>query len=116
MRRPVWPSSGTGRSQAVLWKSQRLPKRQPTGHAPGRGTEPRIVGKGGSPLAAALHLARTVARRAERITVELASVEPDTNPETVRYLNRLSDLLFVLARRANGNGERDVLWVPGANR
>lgn len=70
---------------------------------------------GGSPLAAALHLARTVARRAERITVELASVEPDTNPETVRYLNRLSDLLFVLSRVANANGTKDVLWVPGDN-
>ncbi|MGV8853698.1 MAG: cob(I)yrinic acid a,c-diamide adenosyltransferase [Devosia sp.] len=70
---------------------------------------------GGSPLAAALHLARTVTRRAERITVELASVEPDTNPEALRYLNRLSDLLFVLSRVANGNGTRDVLWIPGNN-
>ena len=68
---------------------------------------------GGSPLAAALHVARTVTRRAERITVELAAVEPDTNPEAVRYLNRLSDLLFVLSRMANGNGSKDVLWVPG---
>ena len=70
---------------------------------------------GGSPLAAALHIARTVTRRAERITVELAAAEPDTNPEAVRYLNRLSDLLFVLARVANGNGAKDVLWVPGGN-
>jgi len=68
---------------------------------------------GGTPLAASLHMARTVTRRAERITVELAAAEPDTNPEAVRYLNRLSDLLFVLSRVANGNGERDVLWVPG---
>jgi len=68
---------------------------------------------GGSPLAAALHIARTVTRRAERILVELAEAEPDTNPEAIRYLNRLSDLLFVLSRVANGNGERDVLWVPG---
>jgi len=67
----------------------------------------------GTPLAAALHVARTVARRAERIVVELAASEPDTNAEAVRYLNRLSDLLFVLARVANGNGTRDVLWVPG---
>jgi cob(I)alamin adenosyltransferase len=70
---------------------------------------------GGAPLAAALHVARTVTRRAERITVELAAAEPDTNPEAVKYLNRLSDLLFVLSRVANANGARDVLWVPGGN-
>jgi len=68
---------------------------------------------GGTPLSSALHIARTVTRRAERIVVELASVEPDTNPEAIRYLNRLSDLLFVLGRVANNNGEKDVLWVPG---
>ncbi|WP_375452443.1 cob(I)yrinic acid a,c-diamide adenosyltransferase [uncultured Devosia sp.] len=68
---------------------------------------------GGTPLAAGFHVARTVTRRAERLVVELASIEPDTNPEAVRYLNRLSDLLFVLSRVANGNGDKDVLWVPG---
>jgi cob(I)alamin adenosyltransferase len=68
---------------------------------------------GGTPLSSALHVARTVARRAERIVVELASVEPDVNAEAIRYLNRLSDLLFVLGRVANNNGEKDVLWVPG---
>ena len=68
---------------------------------------------GGSPLSAALHVARTVTRRAERITVELAAAEPDTSPEALRYLNRLSDLLFVLSRVANANGTKDVLWVPG---
>lgn len=68
---------------------------------------------GGSPLAAALHTARTIARRAERITVHLAELEPDTSPTTTKYLNRLSDLLFVLARVANANGEKDVLWQPG---
>jgi cob(I)alamin adenosyltransferase len=68
---------------------------------------------GGTPLSAALHVARTVTRRAERIVVELASVEPDVSPEAIRYLNRLSDLLFVLGRVANHNGEKDVLWVPG---
>ena len=68
---------------------------------------------GGTPLAAALHLARTVTRRAERLVVALAAAEPETNPEAVRYLNRLSDLLFVLARIANANGTRDVLWTPG---
>jgi cob(I)alamin adenosyltransferase len=70
---------------------------------------------GGTPLSAALHVARTVVRRAERLVVELAVAEPDTNAEAVRYLNRLSDLLFVLARVANDRGARDVLWVPGGN-
>ncbi|MEE9210977.1 MAG: cob(I)yrinic acid a,c-diamide adenosyltransferase, partial [Kiloniellales bacterium] len=70
---------------------------------------------GGSPAAAALHLARTVARRAEREITALGERET-VNPEAVRYINRLSDLLFVLARQANDDGARDVLWVPGANR
>ncbi|KAA0011258.1 cob(I)yrinic acid a,c-diamide adenosyltransferase [Billgrantia pellis] len=70
---------------------------------------------GGTPLAAHLHLARTVTRRAERLVTALM-IEQSVNPEVLRYLNRLSDLLFVLARRANGNGDNDVLWVPGANR
>jgi len=70
---------------------------------------------GGSPTAAYLHLARTVARRAERLVGQLAQAEP-VNPEALKYLNRLSDHLFVLGRRANDNGARDVLWVPGANR
>ena len=68
---------------------------------------------GGSPLAAALHLARTVTRRAERLVVELVDREPDTSRPVLIYLNRLSDLLFVLARVANANGESDVLWAPG---
>lgn len=70
---------------------------------------------GGSAAAAHLHLARTVVRRAERLVSALAEAEP-VNPEAVKYLNRLSDHLFVLGRRANGNGSGDVLWVPGANR
>jgi cob(I)alamin adenosyltransferase len=70
---------------------------------------------GGSAAAAHLHLARTVTRRAERLVSELAQTEP-VNPEALKYLNRLSDHLFVLGRRANDNGARDVLWVPGANR
>ncbi|WP_417307635.1 cob(I)yrinic acid a,c-diamide adenosyltransferase [Devosia sp.] len=68
---------------------------------------------GGTPLAVALHLARTVVRRAERQLVELINAEPDVNPAALVYLNRLSDMLFVLARVANGNGEHDVLWEPG---
>lgn len=72
---------------------------------------------GGSPAAAALHLARTVVRRAERRVVTLWQADSKkTSMETVKYLNRLSDLLFVLARAANDNGVKDVLWVPGVNR
>jgi cob(I)alamin adenosyltransferase len=70
---------------------------------------------GGTPLAAHLHLARTVCRRAERYAVALAEAEA-INPEAVRYLNRLSDWLFVMGRVANDGGRADVLWVPGANR
>jgi cob(I)alamin adenosyltransferase len=70
---------------------------------------------GGTPAAAYLHVARTVTRRAERLVSELAGTEP-VNAEALKYLNRLSDHLFVLARRVNDNGARDVLWQPGANR
>jgi cob(I)alamin adenosyltransferase len=70
---------------------------------------------GGTAAAAYLHVARTVTRRAERLVSELAQTEP-VNPEALKYLNRLSDHLFVLSRRVNDNGARDVLWVPGANR
>lgn len=69
---------------------------------------------GGSALAANCHLARTIARRAERVVVALAALEA-VNPAVLRYLNRLSDLLFVLARLANANGTKDVLWEPGRN-
>ncbi len=70
---------------------------------------------GGSPLAAHLHLCRTVSRRAERLSVELSALEP-VNPLTKKYLNRLSDWFFVASRAANNGGADDVLWVPGANR
>jgi cob(I)alamin adenosyltransferase len=70
---------------------------------------------GGTPAAAWLHLARTVCRRAERAVVTLTHAEP-LNPQVVVYLNRLSDLLFVLGRVANDNGKGDVLWVPGKSR
>ena len=70
---------------------------------------------GGSALSANLHLVRTVSRRAERLAVELAELEP-VNPAAIKYLNRLSDWCFVAARVANNNGADDVLWVPGANR
>ena len=70
---------------------------------------------GGRPAAAFLHQARTVVRRAERLTTELATGE-QVSPIAIQYLNRLSDHLFVLARHLNDKGAADVLWVPGANR
>jgi cob(I)alamin adenosyltransferase len=83
------------------------------------GLEPlrSFVLPGGSPAAAALHLARAIVRRAERVMVALAEKpgEP-VGPEALRYVNRLSDLLFVAARAVNDNGKADVLWVPGQNR
>ncbi len=70
---------------------------------------------GGSALAAQLHLCRTVSRRAERLTVELATME-EINQAAVKYLNRLSDWFFVAGRIANNDGKDDVLWVPGLTR
>lgn len=70
---------------------------------------------GGSELAARLHVARTVVRRAERVVCALADKEK-INDHAIKYLNRLSDFLFVLARAANDNGKNDVLWKPGVNR
>ncbi|MGC6530309.1 MAG: cob(I)yrinic acid a,c-diamide adenosyltransferase [Candidatus Puniceispirillaceae bacterium] len=69
---------------------------------------------GGTKISAWLHLARTVARRAERRMTELAIEEPVNEP-AMQYINRLSDHLFVLARHMNDNGTSDVLWVPGDN-
>ncbi len=70
---------------------------------------------GGSEAAAWLHLARTVARRAERDMTALATRQ-SVSPEAIKYINRLSDHLFVLARKLNDNGAADVLWVPGGSR
>ena len=69
----------------------------------------------GSPLATQLHICRTVARRAERLAVELAAAE-EVNDAAITYLNRLSDWFFCAARIANDEGRADVLWKPGANR
>src|SRR6202030_1460971 len=72
---------------------------------------------GGGAAAAYLHLARTVCRRAERLIVELKDVpEESVSPAAIKYINRLSDFLFVAARFANDKGAGDVLWVPGQNR
>jgi cob(I)alamin adenosyltransferase len=70
---------------------------------------------GGSEASSLLHIARTIVRRAEREITELACQEPVT-PAVIRYVNRLSDLLFVLARSENDHGANDVLWHPGAHR
>ncbi|MDX8513190.1 cob(I)yrinic acid a,c-diamide adenosyltransferase [Mesorhizobium captivum] len=76
-----------------------------------------FVLNGGTPAAAALHLARTVARRAERVMVALAQDPAEhVNREALKYINRVSDFLFVAARAVNDNGNADVLWVPGKNR
>ena len=71
----------------------------------------------GSPASAALHVARTVARRAERQMVALANFAGEiVSKEAISYINRLSDFLFVAARSANDKGQADVLWIPGKNR
>ncbi|WP_062204176.1 cob(I)yrinic acid a,c-diamide adenosyltransferase [Aureimonas sp. AU12] len=71
----------------------------------------------GTPLSAHLHLARTIARRAERLMVDLVQREGErVSDAALKYVNRLSDLLFVMARHANDGGRADVLWVPGKNR
>ncbi|TPK77422.1 cob(I)yrinic acid a,c-diamide adenosyltransferase [Mesorhizobium sp. B2-4-15] len=76
-----------------------------------------FVLNGGTPAAAALHLARTVARRAERLMVALAQDPGEhVNRDGLKYVNRVSDFLFVAARAVNDNGNADVLWVPGKNR
>lgn len=72
---------------------------------------------GGSPAAAALHLARTVSRRAERLMVELAEKPGEkVTPAALKYINRVSDFLFVASRAVNGDGTKDVLWTPGEYR
>jgi cob(I)alamin adenosyltransferase len=70
---------------------------------------------GGTPAASHLHVARTLARRAERLVSELISTTA-VNPAALQYINRLSDHFFVLGRHLNNDGENDILWVPGANR
>jgi len=72
---------------------------------------------GGAPAAGPLHLARTVARRAERLIVQLHdTTDEHVNPNCIRYMNRVSDFLFVAARHVNDHGKADILWVPGDNR
>jgi cob(I)alamin adenosyltransferase len=105
------PGTGEGRLRVTLAQCLRL-EQELAGMNAELPPLRSFVLPGGTPAAAAAHLARTLARRAERAVVALAAAEP-VNPEAVRYLNRLSDHLFVLSRRLNGNGAGDVLWVPG---
>ncbi len=76
-----------------------------------------VLPGGSEPAAAYLHLARTVCRRAERVIVELSDIDGETvSAALIKYVNRLSDFLFVASRHANDKGARDVLWAPGQNR
>ena len=70
---------------------------------------------GGSKASASLHMARTIVRRVERNLITLSKID-SINPELIKYLNRLSDLLFVMCRQVNNNGANDILWIPGKNR
>ncbi len=114
---PITPGEGAGsRLRVTKDQTTRLEGAIDEFNA-GLGVLTSFVLPGGSAASAALHVARTVVRRAERATVALHGAEPNgTNTEAIRYLNRLSDLLFVLARVANDRGAGDVLWKPGANR
>ena len=94
--------------QQTLWLEQQIDH-----YNDGLAPLTSFVLPGGSSLGAALHIARTVTRRAERLVVELVLTEPGVNGEVMIYLNRLSDLLFVFGRVANNNGRTDVLWKPG---
>ena len=79
--------------------------------------EDSFILPGGTPLAAQLHVARTLCRTAERKIAELSGMENEpVSPEALAFINRLSDWLFVAARAANSNGADDIKWVPGANR
>jgi cob(I)alamin adenosyltransferase len=108
------PGMGDGRLRIAATQVARLEAEIDAARAAQAPLESFVL-PGGSPLAAHLHFARAVVRRAERALASLAATEP-VNPQAVAYLNRLSDHLFVAARRANDNGKSDVLWRPGATR
>ncbi|MBL8999615.1 MAG: cob(I)yrinic acid a,c-diamide adenosyltransferase [Phycisphaerae bacterium] len=114
---PVRPGEAAGSKLRIVPDQTAALERLIDTHNDGLGALTSFVLPGGTPMAAALHAARTVVRRAERLAVSLAAASRETtNPECVKYLNRLSDLLFVLGRLANDAGRGDVLWVPGKNR
>jgi cob(I)alamin adenosyltransferase len=111
------PPSDQGEDTALRIDSSQVLRLEEEIDALNAGLKPldSFVLPGGTPTAAHLHLARTVVRRAERLTVELATVEV-VGQAALTYLNRLSDHLFVMSRHVNDHGKGDVLWVPGANR
>ena len=108
------PGTGEGRLRVSPEQSKRLEADLATLNADIPPLDSFVL-PAGSPGAAYAHLARTVVRRAERLVVTLAAAEP-VNAQVVRYLNRLSDLLFVLSRHMNDRGAADVKWVPGGSR
>ena len=113
---PDAPSSGREPLRVVDSQVERLEREIDALNADLRPLRSFVL-PGGSPAAANLHLARTVCRRAERLVVALADRPGEAvSPAAIRYLNRLSDLLFVASRAANDGGTRDVLWLPGENR
>jgi len=111
---PDFPDVGRSRLRVVAGQVERLEREIDAMNARLAPLKSFIL-PGGRPLAAALHAARAVVRRAERRACELARAET-VNLEVVRYLNRLSDHLFVAARRANGDGADDTTWIPGGTR
>lgn len=114
---PIEPSEAPGAKLRIVEAQVERLERAIDRLNAGLGTLDSFILPGGSLIAAELHLARTVVRRAERRAAALLEREPArTNPKALVYLNRLSDLLFVMARAANDGGKADVLWKPGANR
>jgi cob(I)alamin adenosyltransferase len=113
--RPKDPPKGKGPALRIIQAQVERLEREIDAMNAGLAPLNSFVLPGGSAAAAQLHLARTVARRAEREMTALAMREK-VNPIAIRYINRLSDHLFVLARVLNDNGAGDVLWQPGANR
>lgn len=114
---PIAPEEESGTKLRILPEQTTALEALIDDHNAGLSPLTSFVLPGGSPAACTLHTARTVCRRAERLVSALVAADPDaTNAEALRYLNRLSDLLFVLARVANENGDADVLWQPGKNR
>ncbi len=108
------PGEGEGDLRIVPAQVERL-EREIDAMNEGLSPLTSFVLPGGTALAAHLHLARAISRRAERAIVTLAAKEK-VNPALLQYINRLSDHLFVMARTANDQGMGDVLWVPGKNR
>jgi len=105
---------GEGRLRIVEAQVERLEREIDTMNAELKPLTSFVL-PGGTPAAAHLHLARAIVRRAERLMVELAEKER-VGPAAIKYINRLSDHLFVASRHANYKGAGDVLWTPGANR